>query len=84
LSNSPFSGGATERAFIVTSRIRMQDRHDRHRTPIMSNGRLIYRPSIDCESRANAQLGFIETRVIHRYWVTLVFSDFQLALALAV
>lgn len=50
----------------------------------MGNGRPIYRPLFDCESRANAQLGFIETRVIHRYWVTLVLSDFQLALALAV
>ena len=50
----------------------------------MGKGRPIYRPLIDCESRANAQLGFIETRVIHRYWVTLVLSDFQLALALAV
>src|SRR6478609_3920498 len=71
LSNTPFSGGATERTFIVTSCIEGQDKRDRHRTPIMGNGRLNYRPLIARESRSIAQLGFIGTRVIHRYWVAL-------------
>jgi hypothetical protein len=50
----------------------------------MGNGCPIQGPLIERESRANAQLGIIGTRVIHRYWLTLAFIDFQLVLALAV
>ena len=73
-----------QRAFIVTSCREAQDRHDRGSNPIMGNGRAIYRPSIVCESRSIAQPGLAKMRVIHSYWVALVLSVFQLALAFAV
>ena len=73
-----------ERAFIVTSCIEGQDRHERVPHPIKGNGRKIYGPAIAFDSCSIAQPGVARTRVIHRYWVTLAFIDFQLVLALAV
>lgn len=73
-----------ERAFIVTSCIELQDRHDRVANPIKGNGLAIQEPLMRLDSRAIAQLGLARTRVIHRYWVTLAFSAFQLVAALAV